>query len=175
MMRSVLKKMLQRLGFIAPNERSMEERITQLRALGTIIGDRCYIGANVTFGRGGRDPISIGNDCTLTGCTILGHDASPSLFLEELQGDSVYNRKSLKRPTIIGNRVFVGVHAVVLPGVIVGDNCIIGAGAIVTRDVSANSVVAGNPAKVIMTIEAFIEKHRKQYNEHPEYYYCGTK
>ena len=77
----------------------------------------------------------IGDDCVLTGCTILGHDASPSLFLDELQGEDIFNRKSFKQKTRIGNRVFIGVNAVVLPGVTIGDNCIVGAGAVVTKDV----------------------------------------
>lgn len=170
----MLKKLFRRLGLLPRRGMTMEERIEQLRVLGMTIGERCYIGANVTFGRGGRDPVSIGDDCTLTGCTILGHDASPSLFLEELQGNSINDRRSLKRRTVIGNRVFIGVNAVVLPGVSIGNNCVVGAGAVVTRDVPSGSVVAGNPARVIMPIENFIEKHRKQLSEHPEYYYCGN-
>ena len=51
--------------------------------------------------------------------------------------------------TIIGKQCFIGVNSVILPGVSIGDNCIVGAGAVVTKDVPANSVVAGNPAKII--------------------------
>lgn len=151
----------------------MMERIDGLRRQGMKIGDRCYIGANVSFGRGGRDPIEVGDDCVLTGCTVLGHDALPALFLPELQGTTIFDRKSLKRQTVIGNRVFIGVNAVILPGVRVGDNSVIGAGAIVTKDIPAGSVAVGNPAQVVMPIEEFIAKHRRQYAEHPEYYYAG--
>lgn len=154
---------------------SMKERICLYRSRGMKIGEHCYIGANVTFGRGGSDPIVIGNDCVITGCTILGHDASPALFLEELQGTSIYDRRSYKKETRIGNRVFIGVNAVVLAGITIGDNCIVGAGAIVCHDVPPGSVVAGNPAKVISTIEDFKKKYRQIYSEHPEYFYSGQK
>ncbi|MBO4642263.1 MAG: acyltransferase [Bacteroidaceae bacterium] len=51
--------------------------------------------------------------------------------------------------TIIGKQCFIGAGSIILPGVSIGDHCIIGAGAVVTKDVPANSVVAGNPAQVI--------------------------
>ena len=53
------------------------------------------------------------------------------------------------RDTRIGARCFVGANAILLPGVSVGDQCIIGAGAVVTEDVPAHTMVAGNPAKVV--------------------------
>jgi acetyltransferase-like isoleucine patch superfamily enzyme len=56
---------------------------------------------------------------------------------------------SAARPVVIGAGAFLGAHAIVLPGVSVGDNAYVGAGAVVTGDVPARSVVAGNPARVI--------------------------
>ena len=53
----------------------------------------------------------------------------------------------------LGKRVWVGAHATILPGVTIGDNAVVAAGAVVTRDVPANVVVAGVPAKMIKTIE----------------------
>ena len=50
---------------------------------------------------------------------------------------------------MLGKNVWIGAAAILLPGVTVGDNSVIGAGAVVTRDVPANTVVAGNPARVI--------------------------
>ncbi|MBD8124354.1 hypothetical protein IFT62_24410 [Pseudomonas lutea] len=58
----------------------------------------------------------------------------------------------------IGDNVFIGNGAIVLPGVIIGDNCVIGAGSVVTTAVPDNSVVAGNPARFICTIDELIEK-----------------
>ena len=53
----------------------------------------------------------------------------------------------------LGKNVWVGAHATILPGVTVGDNAVIAAGAVVTKDVPAGCVVAGVPARVIKQIE----------------------
>lgn len=58
------------------------------------------------------------------------------------------------RPVILGRNVWIGGAAVLLPGVSVGDNAVVGAGSVVTKDVPAGCVVAGNPAKVIRRITA---------------------
>lgn len=55
----------------------------------------------------------------------------------------------LHRPTYIGQRCFIGVSAVILPGVTVGDDCIIGAGSVVAKDVPAGSMALGVPARVV--------------------------
>jgi len=54
-------------------------------------------------------------------------------------------------PIIIGKNCWIGTNAVILPGVTLGDNVIVGAGAIVTKSFSSNSIIAGNPAKLIKT------------------------
>ncbi len=54
-----------------------------------------------------------------------------------------------ERPVSIGNDVWIGARVIILPGVTIGDGCVIGAGAVVTKDVPAYSVCAGNPAKVV--------------------------
>ena len=56
-------------------------------------------------------------------------------------------------PVKIGKRVWIGAHATVLAGVVIGDNAIVAAGAVVTKDVPANAVVAGVPAKIIKTVK----------------------
>jgi acetyltransferase-like isoleucine patch superfamily enzyme len=55
----------------------------------------------------------------------------------------------LHKPVRIGSRCFIGVSAVVLPGVTIGDDCIIGAGSIVAKDIPAGSLAVGNPARII--------------------------
>lgn len=55
----------------------------------------------------------------------------------------------LHTDTYIGRNCFIGAHAIIMPGVRVGDECIVGSGAVVTKDVPAQSIVAGNPARVI--------------------------
>lgn len=79
---------------------------------------------------------------------IIAHDAS------------LYNhiRKHRVEEIIIGDNVFLGAAAIILPGVNVGNGAIIGAGSIVTKDVKEYTVVAGNPAKFICTVDDYIKK-----------------
>ena len=65
------------------------------------------------------------------------------------------NRYVLKcRRVVIGNNVWIGAGVSIMPGVHIGDNAVIAGGAVVTKDVPADTIVGGNPAKVIRTIEA---------------------
>lgn len=69
----------------------------------------------------------------------------------------------------IGNNVFIGFNATILKGVTVGNNVIIGANSLVNKNIPDNVVVAGNPAKVIMSIEDYYEKRKsEQYKEAKE-------
>lgn len=92
------------------------------------------------------------NFISAPGSMILAHDASLFLF------DKSYRVER----TVLGNNVFLGGNAVVLAGVNIGNNVIVGAGAVVTKDVPENSVVAGNPARVICTVSEYVEKCRSR-------------
>ncbi|WP_297974551.1 DapH/DapD/GlmU-related protein [uncultured Bacteroides sp.] len=93
--------------------------------------------------------VEIGDDfISAPGSVILAHDASTFW----------YTGKYRVQKTKIGNRVFLGANSIILPGVVVGDNVIIGSGSVVTKDITSNSVVAGNPARVISTINEYIDK-----------------
>lgn len=59
--------------------------------------------------------------------------------------------RSVKKDTYIGKRCFIGANAIIMAGVKIGDEVIVGSGAIVTKDAPSNSIVAGNPARVIKT------------------------
>jgi acetyltransferase-like isoleucine patch superfamily enzyme len=88
------------------------------------------------------------NFISAPGSIIVAHDASIFLFSKKYRIEKV----------IIGDNVFLGANSVILPGIIVGDNVIIGAGSVITKNVPSNSVVAGNPARVISTIAEYIDK-----------------
>ena len=90
------------------------------------IGDKTMIGPNVTL------------------CTT-GHPADPE-YREMAAHYSL--------PIHIGRNVWIGSNVVVLPGVTIGDNAVVGAGSVVTRDIPANSFAAGNPCRVIRAITA---------------------
>jgi acetyltransferase-like isoleucine patch superfamily enzyme len=95
--------------------------------------------------------VSIGrNFISAPNSVILAHDASTLPF----------TGKYRILHTRIGKNVFLGANAVILPGVKIGDNVIIGAGSIVTHDVASDVVVAGNPARILMTLESYLEKHK---------------
>jgi len=103
--------------------------------------------------------IEIGNNVEITNnVTILCHDLAWSVF-KQLHGEIIGSNKKV----IIGNNVFIGVNTIILRGVTIGNNCVIGAGSVVTKDVPDNTIVAGNHAKVIMTIEQFYEKRKQTY------------
>lgn len=108
-------------------------------------------GKNITLGRGvfinmgcrfqDTGGITIGDDSLIGhGCTLttLNHGVDPAR-----RGDMV------PAPVTIGRQVWLGASVTVVPGVTIGDGAIVGAGAVVTRDVPANAIVAGVPAKVI--------------------------
>ena len=57
--------------------------------------------------------------------------------------------RKLRTTTCIGKRCFIGANAIILPGITIGDEVIIGSGSVVTKDVPSNCIVAGNPARII--------------------------
>lgn len=88
------------------------------------------------------DAIFIGNNTGVaSGSVILAHE---SVYREE--SDPKMPRR---KETRIGERCFIGVNAMILPGVTIGDECIIGAGAVVGNNIPPYSIVTGNPAKII--------------------------
>ena len=64
----------------------------------------------------------------------------------------------------IGNNVHIGTAVIVMPGVTIGDNCIIGCGAVVTHDIPENSIAVGVPAKVIEDLSIYYKKHEKDFD-----------
>ena len=147
---------VRRLANRAIGSKSMmppDELAESYRLSGVQIGTGTLLYHPVTLGRGGKDPIVIGNYCVLTGCTILGHDASTNRHLGLTS--------SLTKPTIIEDDCFIGVGAIVLMGVTIGKGSIVGAGAVVTKDVQPNSVVAGNPARVICSVQDLVARRVK--------------
>lgn len=95
--------------------------------------------------------ITIGDNVTLAPRVhILAHDTSTYMFLGKTRAANV----------TIGNNVFIGAGSIILPCVHIGSRVIIGAGSIVAKDIPDNSVAAGNPAKVICTIDAYLDKEK---------------
>jgi acetyltransferase-like isoleucine patch superfamily enzyme len=104
------------------------------------------IGNNVSisafFQLHGMGNVRIGNRVMIAShvaITSLTHDHSAPLMYAT----------GIKRPVVIEDEVWIGTHAVILPGVTIGQGAVVGAGSVVTRDVPANAVVAGVPARII--------------------------
>lgn len=106
-----------------------------------------------------------GDDVQITnGVTILTHGYDWSV----LKG--VYGKVlGSSGKVVIGNNVFIGMQATILKGVTIGDNVIIGANSLVNVDIPSNCVAAGNPVRIISTLEAYKNKREKrQYDEAAE-------
>lgn len=97
--------------------------------------------------------IEIGNNVTFSiRVTVLAHDASTKKSTGYTKIGKV----------IIGDNVFVGANATILPNVKIGDNSIIGANSVVTKDIPANCVAAGNPVKIICSLEEFLNRNQEK-------------
>lgn len=110
--------------------------------------------------------LTIGENVLLhKGLTILTHDYASRVFVN-LWGEFIPSHGKVS----IGNNVWFGQNCSVLKGTTIGDNCIIGYGSTVIKDIPANSVAVGTPAKVICTLEEYFHKRKKEYiNEISEY------
>ena len=109
-----------------------------------IIGDHTRIGLHNTI----IGPVDIGSHVNLAqGITVtaLNHNFSDTKKRIDEQG-------VITNPVTIEDDVWVGANAVILPGVTIGEHCVVAAGAVVTKDVPPHSLVAGVPAKVIKKI-----------------------
>lgn len=121
------------------------------------IGARTFIGGSMLVC---AERITIGDDVLISwGCTILDHQ-SHALDWADRAGDVAGWIKGEKdwsnvriRPVAIGDKVWIGFNAIVLPGITIGEGAVVGAGSVVTRDVAPWTVVAGNPARVVRTLD----------------------
>lgn len=115
--------------------------------------------------------LKIGDYCKITaGTTILCHDYSRSV-IRRVYGDVVGEAKE----TVIGDNVFIGVNSIILMGAHIGNNVIVGAGSVVNGYFPDNCVIAGNPAKVIRTLDEHYAIRRKKTKEEAKQYYLSFK
>ena len=153
MMINLFRKIEARLAY-----RNCKTYIKYLRKLGAQIGEKCMIYPGAGFG---SEPylISVGDHVTITSSVhLITHDGGVEVLMDLGYAD----KPDLFGRIKIGNNVFIGMNAVVLPGVTIGNNVIVGAGAVVTKDIPDNSVAVGVPARVIGTIEDFYQKNKEK-------------
>jgi acetyltransferase-like isoleucine patch superfamily enzyme len=126
-------------NFIGLNHKTMISTNSQNAEI--IIGDNCSFSAVVI---GARESINIGND-VMVGANVLITD-------NDWHSMELNHEIPKSKPIIISDNVFIGYSSTILKGVSIGKNSIIGANSIVTKDIPANVVAAGNPCKIIRNI-----------------------
>jgi acetyltransferase-like isoleucine patch superfamily enzyme len=124
------------------------------------IGENVAVNSDVVI----TDPeyVRIGNNVLLSSCTLVGHNGAVSVL------NRAYNLKLDDVGKIdIKDNVFIGIGAIILPGVTIGPNAIVGAGAVVTKDVPPGSIVGGVPARVIGDVDSYVKKLKERTDKLP--------
>lgn len=133
------------LGVIQPCVFSITTRNANL-----IIGNNVGISGSTIYA---TSCVRIGDNVLIgSGCLITDSDSHPIDPMERLK-DSDNQILTRNAPICIENNVFIGARSIVLKGVRIGENSVIGAGSVVTKDIPANCIAAGNPAKIIKFFE----------------------
>lgn len=135
--------------------RNGDTYVKHLRSLGIVIGDGYFIPEPKRIEIDTTRPslVTIGRNVRLNiGFTLLTHDFGCSVF-RNLYSEFIPSSGKVT----IGNNVYFARNCTVMKGVTIGDNCIIGYGSIVSKSIPSNSVVSGNPARVICSIEEYYE------------------
>lgn len=121
------------------------------RRIGIRVGKNVKLGYGIYLDVDGYNYITIEDNVIITAqCLLLTHRRDMCAYHKgNLQCELPYIRK----PIVIKNNATLGMRSVIMPGVTVGEGAVVGAGAIVTKDVPPYTIVGGNPAKIIKEIE----------------------
>ena len=131
---------------------NMDETSTVLPPFRCDLGFRIKIGRNVTVNQNctflDNAPIEIGDNC------LIGPDCH--FYTPQHPFDYEQRRKPVEKslPIKIGADTWIGGNVTICPGVTIGERCIVGAGSVVTHDVESDTMVAGNPARVIRSLKS---------------------
>ncbi len=137
-----------------------EQTLEQLRKLGLRAHPPVRLSARSVIDRRFAWAVEIGAYTIIANdVCIIAHDAA----IKRLIGYTEV------RPVKIGERCYIGAGTIVLPGAMIGDDAIIGAGALVRGEIPAGSVAVGRPAKVIGSIEEIRERHLAQMQSSPQF------
>lgn len=128
-------------------------KLKSLKKQGVKLGKNISLTGKVRVGSEGY-LVEIGDDVTIAGADILTHDGGIRIIRK------LENNPNLKKQgkVIIKNNTFIGKNSIILPGITIGPNSIVGCGSVVTKNVPQNTVYAGNPAKYICSIDEYRKK-----------------
>lgn len=142
-------------------------RFERLSNVHLAINSGMKVGGNTLFvgmQQFGSEPylIDIGKDCLVTdGVRFITHDGSiqvPLIAAGQSFSD-VYSKSSTFGRIVVGDNVFIGVNSVILPDTVIGNNSIVAAGSVVKGVFNAGSVVGGNPAKWLCSVDDYYERN----------------
>jgi maltose O-acetyltransferase len=140
----------------------LERRWQQLRALGMHIGNDVNLPASTQIDVSHCFLISIGDHCGFgEECVILAHDAQMDEFLDAARIGRV----------VIHESCHIGIRSVILAGVEIGPRTIVGAHSVVSKSLPPDTVCAGSPAKVICSLDEYLERHRQAVAAGPRFEY----
>jgi len=125
---------------------------------GVKFGDSC----DLLNSNWGTEPflIELGDNVTITsGVRFVTHDGSTRL-VKNNNGERYYKYGKIK----VGNNCFIGINSILLPNIHLGNNCIVGAGSVVTKSFPDNSILAGNPARLITDYSSYAKKISENYS-----------
>lgn len=157
------KNLLKRLLKIHSKESSSINLIDHYRGLGVKIGNNVSLIEPISPVIFSSEPylVSIGDNTTISFDTVfVTHDAATRVIRHLPDGNP---ETVMYGPISVGNNCFIGCRSVILPNVTIGDNCIIGAGSLVNRSIPANTVAAGNPCRILCTLDEYREKHNEHF------------
>lgn len=153
---------------------SSQDYVNYLRSNGMVIGNNTVIYSpnNCVIDQTRPWMIEIGDNVSITtGVTILTHGYDWSVF-KGMYGDVLGSAGRVK----IGNNVFIGMNSTILKGITIGNNVVIGANSLINKDIPDNSVVVGNPQRIVCDIDSYLEKRRTaQVAEAADLYGCWKR
>lgn len=121
-----------------------------------------YISSSAYIDGQGMDIISIGKDVVISrDVMLLTHDFSVETALHAIGKGTKDRHIHINKEICIGDNSFIGARASLLPGTVIGKNCIVGACAVVKGIIPDNSIVVGNPGEIISDIEKYADKFRE--------------
>lgn len=143
------------------NHLSSDRYIQKLRSKGCQIGPGTRFFGEKCLDLGHPQLITIGNDCVITdGVRVLTHMWDYPILSNRFEKVPEFSKKGSVK---IGDNVFIGERSIILPETEIGKNTIIGAGSVVSSDIPSDSVAAGNPCRVVCSIEEY--KDQRLTNE----------